>query len=56
MEKLKARHETERELKESLSKLVNYRKLPPIKCHKHSVLVHDEIPVVLPEHLWWDSI
>ena len=41
--RLKARHEMERELKESLSKLVT-RKLPPIKCHKK--LVHDEIPVV----------
>ena len=46
VEELKARHETKRELKKSPSKLVNYRKLPPIKCHKHAVLVHDEIPVV----------
>ena len=43
VEKLKARHEKERELKESLSKF-GTRKLPPIKHYKR--LVHDEIPVV----------
>ena len=44
--RLKAQHERERELKESLSKLVTswIGKLPPIKYHKR--LVHDEIPVV----------
>ena len=42
VERLKARHETERELKESLCKF-GARKLPPIK---HKKLLHDEIPVV----------
>ena len=46
VQRLKARHETERELKKSPSKLVNSRigKLPPIKYHKR--LVHNETPVV----------
>lgn len=40
---MKARHEMERELKESLCKFGG-RKLPPIKHYKR--LLHDEIPVV----------
>ena len=52
VERLKARHEKEKEVKEYLSKLVNYRKLPPIKCHKHSVLVHDEIPRQFKAGTW----
>jgi len=43
VEKLKAQHERERELKESLSKWIAGQKLPPIKPHK---LTHDKIPVV----------
>lgn len=43
MEKLKARHEKERELKESLPKWITGQHLPPIKRHK---LMYDEIPVV----------
>ena len=43
VEKLKARHEKERELKESLPKWITGQHLPPIKRHK---LMHDEIPVV----------
>jgi len=43
VEKLKTRHEKERELKESLPKWITGQHLPPIKRHK---LMYDEIPVV----------